>query len=88
MSLNLEQSDFLSQASREVYWRTIKKGDYRKAFGIARQFFIDCGKAFPIGEKESCLLCSLRYYRGKEGNRASLRYKLAKNKLSRSVNLP
>lgn len=88
MSLNLEQSDILSIASRGVYWRTIKRNDYRKAFGIARRFFVDCGKAFPIGEKESCVLWSLRYYRSKTGNRASLQYRLAKNKLSRSVNLP
>ena len=88
MSLNLEQSDLLSTACHGVYWRTIKREEYRKAYGIARRFFIDCGRAFPIGAKESCLLWSLRYYRGKGGNRANLKYRLAKNKLSRSVNLP
>jgi hypothetical protein len=86
--MNREQSDFLSIAAQRVYWRTITRLEYRKAFGIARRLFLSCGKSFPVGSRASCPLLSMRYYRGKTTASAKLQYGLSRNKLSRLVNLP
>lgn len=85
--MNISESDILSIATRGVYYRTLSRTEYKRAFGIARKHFLNCGKSFPIGDKK-CPLLSMRYWRSKTNWEARQYYKFARAKLFRSVNLP
>jgi hypothetical protein len=86
-TMSINESDILSVASRGIYWRTLSRAEYHRAFSIARKFVVRTALGFPIGDKgPSDPLDFIRYYRKKADRRHH--YNLAKSKLSRSVNLP